>query len=151
MFAAFLIGVIAGLRTMTAPAAVSWAVKLGALKPRHAALAFLGSTFTLWVLTLLALAELVVDQLRTTSDRRAPVPFGARMASGAVSGAGIAASGGSLAGGLVVGAAGALTGTLAGYAFRARLAATFGRDRPAAFVEDAIAIGGALVILAWLE
>jgi uncharacterized membrane protein len=36
-------------------------------------------------------------------------------------------------------------GTLGGHALRARLAAAFGRDRPAAFIEDAVAIGGALL------
>jgi len=49
-------------------------------------------------------------------------------------------------GGLVAGIAGAIIGALAGHAFRARVAAAFGRDRPAAFIEAAIALGGALVI-----
>jgi len=49
-------------------------------------------------------------------------------------------------GGAIAGTAGAVVGTLAGHAFRARLAAAFRRDRPAAFIEDAIALGGALVI-----
>ena len=44
------------------------------------------------------------------------------------------------------GAVGAVVGTLGGRAFRAKLAAAFGSDRPAAFTEDAVAIGGALLI-----
>jgi uncharacterized membrane protein len=47
---------------------------------------------------------------------------------------------------MIVGIAGAVIGTLGGHAFRARLAAAFQCDRPAAFIEDAIALGGALAI-----
>jgi uncharacterized membrane protein len=42
--------------------------------------------------------------------------------------------------GLVAGAIGAVAGTLGGAALRGRLAAAFGSDRPAAFLEDAAAI-----------
>ena len=42
---------------------------------------------------------------------------------------------------------GAVLGTLGGRAFRARLAAAFGSDRPAALIEDALAIGGALLMV----
>jgi uncharacterized membrane protein len=48
-----------------------------------------------------------------------------------------------VAGGLI----GAVVGTLGGRAARARLAASFGRDRPAALIEDAVAIGGAFLIM----
>jgi uncharacterized membrane protein len=48
--------------------------------------------------------------------------------------------------GLAAGVAGAVAGTLGGRAFRARLAAAFGSDAPAAFIEDAVALGGALLI-----
>jgi uncharacterized membrane protein len=37
-----------------------------------------------------------------------------------------------------------------GRAFRARLAAAFGSDRPAAVIEDVITIGGAFLIVAVL-
>jgi uncharacterized membrane protein len=42
---------------------------------------------------------------------------------------------------------GAVAGTLGGSATRAQLAVPFGGDRPAAFIEDAVAIGGALLII----
>ena len=64
---------------------------------------------------------------------------------GALCGAAVTAAGGSLLPGAIVGAAGAVVGTLGGRAFRARLAATFGSDRPAAFIEDALAITGGLL------
>jgi uncharacterized membrane protein len=143
---ALLIGIIAGLRTMTAPAAVAWATYLGRLDLSGTWLAFFGNVWARWILTALALVELVVDQLPSTASRTVPVQFGARILTGALSGAAVGASGGSWVGGLVAGVVGAVIGTLGGHAFRARLAAAFGSDRPAAFIEDAVAIGGALLI-----
>jgi uncharacterized membrane protein len=146
-----LIGVVAGLRTMTAPAAISWAARTGWLNVAPTSLAFLGYAFTPWILTLLALAELVTDQLPTTPSRKAPGPFGARILSGALSGAAIGVSRSLLFTGMSAGILGAVIGTVGGHAFRARLAAAFGRDRPAALIEDVIAIGGAFLIVAALR
>ncbi|HEX9004074.1 MAG TPA: DUF4126 domain-containing protein, partial [Blastocatellia bacterium] len=77
---------------------------------------------------------------------RVPVQFGTRIVTGGLSGAAIGAGSGALVGGLLAGIAGAVIGTLGGSAFRARLAAAFGSDRPAAIIEDLVAIGGALLI-----
>jgi uncharacterized membrane protein len=143
-FLSLAIGIIAGLRTMTAPAAVSWAVRLGTLNLGATPLAFLGYAFTPWILTVMALGELVVDVLPTTPSRKLPMPFAARMVSGALCGGAIGAASGALVVGAIAGIVGAVIGTLGGHAFRARLAAAFGRDLPAALIEDALAIGGAL-------
>jgi len=143
---ALLIGIIAGLRAMTAPAAVAWAAHLGLLDLSGTWLAFLGNVWARWILTLLALVELVTDQLPSTPSRTVPVQFGARVVTGALSGAAVGAAGGSWVGGLVAGVVGAVVGTLGGRAARARLAAAFGSDRPAAFIEDAVAVGSALLI-----
>lgn len=143
---ALLIGIIAGLRTMTAPTAVAWATFFGRLDLSGTWFAFFGNVWVRWILTALALVELVTDQLPSTPSRTVPVQFGARMLTGSLSGAAVGAAGGSWVGGLVAGAVGAVVGTLGGRAFRARLAAAFGSDRPAAFIEDAVAIGGALLI-----
>ena len=51
---ALLIGAVAGLRTFTAPTAVSWAAHLGWLSLGGGPLAFLGFAWTPWILTLLA-------------------------------------------------------------------------------------------------
>ncbi|MFC7553214.1 hypothetical protein ACFQU7_14680 [Pseudoroseomonas wenyumeiae] len=67
---AFLIGVIAGLRAMVAPAALSWAAWFGWLHVSDSWLAFLGWGFMPWLLTLLALAELVLDQRPATPAAR---------------------------------------------------------------------------------
>jgi uncharacterized membrane protein len=143
-----LIGVIAGLRAMTAPAAVSWAASVGWLNLGATGLAFLGYRFTPWILTVCALGEFVTDQLPTTPSRTVPVQFGTRIVVGGVCGGAIGASSGRLAIGVVAGMVGAVIGTLGGRACRGRLAQAFGNDHPAAFVEDAIAIAGAWLILA---
>jgi len=141
---AIIIGVVAGLRSMLAPAVVSWGVRLGALQVTGTWLVFLGKLWVVWLFTVLAVGELIVDQLPTTPARTMPVPFTARLASGALTGAAIGADRGNWVAGAGAGAVGAAIGTLAGRAARARLAAAFGRDRPAAFIEDAVAIVVAL-------
>ena len=143
---ALLIGIIAGLRAMTAPAAVAWSAHLGWLNLGNSWLAFFESVWARWILTVLALIELVTDQLPSTPSRTVPVQFGARIVSGGVSGAALGASGGNWIGGLVAGIIGAVIGTLGGRRFRAWLAASFGNDRPAAIVEDVVAIVGAVLI-----
>jgi uncharacterized membrane protein len=141
------IGIVSGLRTMTAPAAVSWAAGFGWLQLGSTGLAFLGYAFTRWILTALALVELVTDQLPTTPSRTVPIQFGTRIITGGLSGAAIGAARGNLFMGLLAGIIGAVMGTLGGRAFRGQLAAALGSDRPAAFIEDAVAIGGALLIV----
>ena len=143
---ALLIGIVAGLRAMTAPAMISWAAHLGWLNLSGTWLAFFGSVWARWILTIFALGELVTDQLPSTPSRTVPVAFGTRIVTGGLSGAAIGAGNGVLVGGLVAGTLGAIIGTLGGRAFRAQLAKAFGSDRPAAFIEDALAIGGALLI-----
>ena len=144
---ALLIGVVAGLRALTAPAAVSWAVYLGWLRLGDTWLAFLGYAWTPWILTLLALVELVTDQRPSTPSRTVPMQFGARIVMGAVAGAAVTAAGRSLISGGVAGIVGAVIGTLGGGTARTRLAAAFGRDLPAALVEDAVAIIAAVLIV----
>ena len=150
--AAFLIGVVAGLRALTAPAAVSWAAHLGWLKLEGTWLAFLGYSVPPYILSVLAIVELVTDQLPSTPSRKVPIQFGARIVTGAFSGAAIGVPSGAWIGGLVAGAVGAVAGTLGGYEFRTRLvAATGGKDLPIALLEDAIAIIVAFLIVVSLS
>ena len=72
---AFVIGIVAGLRVFTAPAAVSWAARLGWLHLAETPLAFLGAAVTPWIFTLLALFELYNDQRPGTGSRKAPPSF----------------------------------------------------------------------------
>jgi uncharacterized membrane protein len=145
---AFLIGVIAGLRSLTAPAVVSWAARLGWLKLENTWLAFLGYAAVPYILAVLAMVELITDKLPKTPSRKAAPGFAARLVTGALCGAAFGLSGQSLLGGLLACLVGSIVVTLGGYEFRTRLVkAIGGNDLPIALLEDAIAIGGAFLIV----
>jgi uncharacterized membrane protein len=144
---ALLIGIIAGLRALTAPTAVSWAARLGLLQLSGTHLAFLGAVATPWILSVLALAEIINDKLPKTPSRLVPPQFITRVVTGAFSGAAIGLGLGSIWIGLLCGAIGAVLGTLGGASFRGALAKAIGKDLPAALIEDAIAIVGAYLIV----
>ncbi|WP_043613498.1 membrane protein [Ensifer sp. ZNC0028] len=138
---ALLIGVVAGLRTMTAPAAVSIGAAAGWLPLNGTWAAFMGFRFTPYVAGLLALVEFVGDQLPSTPSRKVPQQFGARIVSGAFCGAVLGTAGGAMLPGLVAGVIGAIIGTLGGYEARKRLVAAIGgKDLPIALLEDAVAV-----------
>jgi uncharacterized membrane protein len=141
------IGFVAGLRAMTAPAAIAWAAYLLWLPLGGTALAFMGSVWAVGILTLLALLELIGDQLPSTPSRKVPVQFATRLLLGGLSGAAIGAAAGMLLAGLACGVVGAVLGTYVGAALRGALAKAFGRDLPAALIEDLLAIGGAWLIV----
>ena len=137
---ALIIGIVAGLRAMMAPAAIAWVAATRGLSLEGTWLAFLGWRFTPWVFSLLALGELITDQLPSTPSRKVPAQFGARLVSGGVSGMAFGYAAAAPLTGLALGITGAVIGTYVGSAARAWLAVTFGRDRPAALIEDAVAV-----------
>jgi uncharacterized membrane protein len=140
---AFAIGVVAGLRSFTAPAAVCWAAHLGWLRLTGSRLAFLGSTAAVWISTALALTELVLDKLSWIGARTKPGPLIDRLIMGALSGAALGSTWGAISG-----AAGALVGTYGGYYARHWIVANLKvPDIAVALVEDALAVGGALLIV----
>jgi uncharacterized membrane protein len=145
---AFLIGVVAGLRSLTAPAAVAWAVHLGWLK-LDGPLALFGHTASVAVFTALAVAELVADKLPKTPARTAPLGLCARIVTGAMSGATVAAAGGQAAVlGALLGAVGGVAGAFGGYQARTRLVKALGtQDLVIALLEDAVAIAGSLLVV----
>ena len=100
---AFLVGTAFGLRALIGLAAVSWAAHFGILPLSHTWLAFLGYTFTPYILTLMAIGELVNDKLPKTPSRLIPPQFIARIVMGALCGLGIGLSGNGMIIGLVVG------------------------------------------------
>jgi uncharacterized membrane protein len=148
---ALLIGIVAGSRAMTAPAAASWAAALGVVPVSDTWLAFLGYPWTPWILTVLALGEWVTDQLPSTPSRTVPVQFGTRILTGGLSGSAVGLAAGSWLIGAVAGVVGAVLGTLGGRAARARLAAAFGRDLPAALIEDLVALAAAALVVMGLR
>ena len=80
---ALLIGVIAGLRAMTAPAAVGWGAYLGWLPVAGTWAGFMSHWAAVGIFTILAIVELVTDQLPSTPSRKVPQQFGARIIMGA--------------------------------------------------------------------
>jgi uncharacterized membrane protein len=149
LFFAFLIGVIAGLRTMTAAAVVAWAANRHWLNLDNSPLAFMGSTAAAAVFAVLALSELVIDKLPSTPNRTRLVGLIGRTVLGGLSGAGVAVAGSqSIAPGAILGVAGAIAGAFAGYEVRKRLVRALKvPDFVIALLEDAAAIAGALLIV----
>jgi uncharacterized membrane protein len=102
---ALLIGVIAGLRAMTAPAVVAWGAMLG------------------WI------------------------DVATRLIMGAFAGAVIGSAFFHTFSALGAGIVGAVLGTLGGAAVRTKLyEANNGKDRPGAFIEDVVAVGGGFLV-----
>ena len=148
---AFGMGVVAGLRSLTAPAAVSWAARLGWLQLQDSSLAFMGSTPAVVIFSLLASAEYVADLLPSTPRRTTPGPLIARIVMGALCGACLCASGSRpVSIGVVLGGLGGLFGAFAGYQARTGLVKALGvKDRVIALLEDAVTIVLAWVIVSW--
>lgn len=146
---AFAIGVIAGLRAMTAPAVVCWAAYFRWIDLRQTWLAFLGYTATPYIFSLLAIGELINDKLPKTPSRKAPASFGARIVMGAICGLALAVAGAqSGIAGAIMGGLGAVAGTLGGYEVRSRLVKALSvPDYVIALIEDAIAVGGGFLIV----
>lgn len=146
---ALLIGVVAGLRSLTAPAVVAWAALLQWINLDGTWVSWLDHPATVAALTVLAVLELVADKLPATPGRITAVSFAARIALGAFAGAVIGTAWGYRWGGLGAGAVGAVLGTLAGYEARTRLAtARDGHDLPIALLEDAVAVLGGFAVAA---
>jgi uncharacterized membrane protein len=146
---AFAIGVIAGLRTFTAPAVVCWAAHLGWINLHGSHLAFLGSIITVVIVTLLAIFELVNDKLPKTPNRTTPGPLGARIVLGALSGAALAMAGAQAVWlGAILAIVGAVVGAFGGYQVRHQIVTQLKvRDIVVALTEDLVAIGSGLLIV----
>ena len=144
----FLIGVLAGLRSLTPPTATAWAAHWGWFKLSRL-LSWIGTTPAVAIFTVLALMELCADKLPKTPPRTAPAGFCARIIMGALAGACLAtAAGRGALLGVLLGAVGAVAGTLGGYHARAGLAKLFNSpDLPVALTEDIITIAGSFYVV----
>src|ERR1700756_2870722 len=112
----FSIGVIAGLRSLTAPALVSWGARLGWLDLSGSWLFFLGSRGAVAILSLLAVGELIVDQLPKTPKRTNLGPLLFRAITAGFSSMAICASAHqSPVIGTMLGVIGGIAGAFAGY------------------------------------
>ena len=142
------IGLVAGLRSLTAPAVVAWAANVGWINLHNSPLAFMGSKWTVVIFTVLAVVELVADQLPSTPARTGAVGLSARIVTGALTGACLAAAGNAaLWLGAVAGLVGAIMGAFGGYYARVGLVhSSRVPDFVIAITEDAIAIGLGLLL-----
>ncbi|ABK67381.1 membrane protein [Mycobacterium avium] len=146
---ALLIGVVAGLRSLTAPAVVAWAALIGWIDLHGTWASWMANIITVIVFTVLAVGELVNDKLPKTPARTAAPIFAARIVLGGLAGAALGAWPHWTFTALGAGVIGAVLGTLGGYHARRRLvAATGGKDLPIALLEDVVAIAGGFAILA---
>jgi uncharacterized membrane protein len=115
----------------------------------HTSFHFMGTLAAAIIFTALAVVELITDQLPSTPSRLKPPGLIARIITGALSGLCLAAADEqSIAWGAVVGAVGGVVGAFAGYhARRGLVQALKVKDLPIALLEDALAIGGAILIV----
>jgi uncharacterized membrane protein len=146
---ALLIGVVCGLRSMTAPALVCWGAHLGWLHLAGSHVAFMGSTIALVVFSVCAVGELIADKLPKIPRRTSAGPLLLRVIVGGICGGAFAVAGGAgFAMCCLLGGLGALMGAFGGYWAR-RGATAAGRlpDLPVALFEDLLAVGGGLFLV----
>ena len=143
------IGVVAGLRSLMAPAVISWAAHLGWLHLPGTSLGFMGSKAAVVIFSLLAIGELIGDKLPRVPKRTAAGPLLARIVTGGLSAACLCASANqSLGIGAGLGAVGAVIGAFGGYRTRKRLVTQLNvPDLVVAAIEDIVAISLALFLV----
>jgi len=143
------IGVVAGLRSLTAPAVVCWAAQWNWINLQSSSISFLASLRAAYIFSALALAELIADKLPFMTARTRPGGLLVRVVTGGLCGAALCVSTSeSIILGAILGATGAVAGAFAGHKVRHRLV-TKGNvpDLVVALIEDAVAIGGAFLIV----
>ena len=143
------IGVVAGLRSLTAPAIVAWGAHLGWLNLHGSPLTFMESTTAVVIFSLLAIGELVADKLPIIPKRTAPAPLLARIVTGGLCGACLFAAAGKFSvAGALLGGTGGVIGAFLGYEVRRRLVNNLHvKDFVVAVCEDLLAIGLAFFLV----
>jgi uncharacterized membrane protein len=143
------IGFVAGLRSLTAPAAVSWAAHLGWLDLRGSPLSFMATTTMVAIFSILAAVELLADKLPRTPNRTRAGPLIARFIMGGLAGACFSASADqALLPGAILGGIGAVIGAFVGFEARRRLVQSLRvKDIAVAIPEDLVAIGLAYLLV----
>ena len=143
----FLIGVAAGHRAGIPLAALAIGAWLGWIDLSGSWAAFAGNIITVIILVLLALAEAWRDKQPGTGSRLEVPSLVVRTVVGALSGAVLGIPSGNLVAGIILGAIGAIAGTYEGYYVRGFMAKRFGRDLPAALLEDVLTAVIALLVV----
>lgn len=145
----FLIGCVAGLRSMMAPAIICATAYVQWIHLEKTPLAFLDTITALSIFTLFAIGELIVDKLPRTPARTAPIGLITRIITGGLCGAALAMSAArGVPAGILLGAVGAITGAYVGYNVRRGLVTHMNLpDFVIAVVEDLLAISGGLFVV----
>jgi uncharacterized membrane protein len=149
MIAIPLLGVVTGLRTFTPMAVLCWFAYLGHLPVDGTWASWTAKLASVVVFTLLAAGEYIADKLPNIPNRTSPGPLAARLIFGGLIGAIVAAGldGPGFEGG-ILGVAGALVGAFGGFLIRREIVQQRGgKDWPVALVEDAIAVGCAVLAM----
>jgi uncharacterized membrane protein len=143
------IGIVAGLRSLLAPAVVAWVAHFDLLNLNASPLAFMGSRTAVVIFSIFAIGELVADKLPKTPKRTAFAPLLARIVMGGLSGACLfVAVGKSLLAGALLGGIGGVIGAFVGYEIRRHVLNNLHiKDPFVAICEDLVAIGLAFFIV----
>ena len=137
-----LLGVVTGMRSMTAMAVLCWFAYRGDLSLDDTWATWAAKLVTAIIFSVLALGEYVGDKLGKTPNRTAPALLLARVVLGGLVGAIVAAGlNGSEVEGVILGVGGVLIGTFGGFLIRREIVLRLGcKDWPVALVEDVSAI-----------
>jgi uncharacterized membrane protein len=137
-----LLGMVTGMRSMTAMAVLCWFAYRGDLSLDDTWASWAAKLTTAVIFTVLALSELVADKLPKTPNRTAPGPLLVRVVMGGLIGAIVAAGlNGSGVEGVILGVVGALIGAFGGFLVRREIVLRLGcKDWQVALAEDVTAI-----------
>ena len=149
----FAIGVLVGLRSMTAPAAICWAAHLKWINISDSHLAFMGSTPAVYVFSAFAVGELILDKMPFMQRRTRLSPLVSRIVLGSLCGIALAMATNDFdVAGALLGAGGAVAGTFGAYKIRRRLVKRFKiPDWIVALLEDGIAVAGSVWVVGHLN
>ena len=148
---AFVLGVVAGMRSMMAPAVLALTLSR---RPEYVPTNAPAQWFALFpvavILGVLALGELVADKLPMTPNRTALGPFVGRLATGSITGAALVQLGGiNPWAGAACGAVGAIVGTFGMFHARKFAGRVTGISDPyIGAIEDVVAIAIAATVVA---
>ena len=145
MLSSFLIGLVAGSRSMTPLAAVTEAAKCGTLPKDNGAPSWLGHPLVSAGAKALAAGELWGDKLESAPDRIVPVGIAARLVTGGLAGAALAPRRHAVLGG-VLGATAAVGAAYLTFHLRMKALNRYGQT-PTGVIEDALTVGAAQAVM----
>ena len=144
MIRPILIGIVAGMRSLTPIAVISWAAKANPLSKVVYPPAIFSSPRVSKLAFALAAAELVGDKMRSAPDRIITPGLLARIATGALAGMAVARPRQQLMGAML-GATAAVGAAYVSFGVRQRAIRKYGRAS-SGLLEDVLAVGAAVLV-----